>query len=221
VVVRGQGVEVEEAHEQPPAAQSRLDRIVAETRQSVRPSAGSLLAGMRNGDLVVLYPASSADDLDAVKQDCQQLAGALGAEVSIGISGWHEGRKSLGAAYAEAKEAVAIAARIGVTGRAVGLDEVLVDHMLAASAPARRILEDVLRPLLYYDASRRAALVPTLLAYLRARFNVTKAAESLIVNPNTVVYRLRRIKELTGRDTHDLDDLMVLYLALKLEDLRA
>jgi hypothetical protein len=47
----------------------------------------------------------------------------------------------------------------------------------------------------------------------------TRAAEALFVNPNTVVYRLQRIKELSGRDAHDLGDLLVLYLALKLEQL--
>ena len=101
----------------------------------------------------------------------------------------------------------------------MGLDELLVEHMLACSAPARGILAGVLRPLADYDAARQAALVPTLRAYLLARFNVTKAAEGLFVNPNTIVYRLRRIKDLTGRDTHNIDDLLVLYLALKLKDL--
>jgi sugar diacid utilization regulator len=219
VVVRGEGIEIEEAREQSPAAQSRLDRLVEETRRAVRPETGAALTGMRNGDLVVLYPVSAAADLRLVTQDCQFLASALGAAVSIGMSGWHEGRDSVGIAYAEAKDAVAIAARTGITGRAVMLEDVLVDHMLASSRVARRILEDVLRPLAAYDASRRTALVQTLRAYLDARFNLTKAAEVLFVNPNTVVYRLRRIKELTGRDAHDLDDVVVLYMALKLGDL--
>lgn len=217
VAVRRAGIEMEGASEPSPVAQSRLDRIVEETRRAMRPQTGAALTGMRDGDLIVLYPASGADGLAAVRQDCHRLAAALDAEVSIGISGWHEERRSLDVAYVEAKDAAAIAARIGITGRAVELDEVLVDHMLAASAPARRILEDVLRPLADYDASRHAALVPTLRAYLAARCNLTKAAESLFVNPNTVVYRLRRIRELSGRDTRDLDDLFVLYLALKLE----
>jgi sugar diacid utilization regulator len=219
VVVRGQGLAIEESRDQSPAAQSRLDRIVEETRRAVRPSAGAALTGMRSGDLVVLYPAASASDIDGVRQDCERLAVALGAEVSIGMSGWHAGRQSVSVAYAEAKDAVGIAVRSGITGRPVTLEEVLVDHILAASAPARRILRDVIGPLVAYDASRQAALVSTLRAYVRSRFNLTKAAEALFVNPNTVVYRLRRIKELTGRDTHDLDDLLVLYLALKLDEL--
>jgi sugar diacid utilization regulator len=218
VVVRGEGIEVEQAREQPPAAQTRLDRLVEQTRREVRPSVGTPLTGMRNGDLVVLYPAASPAELAAVKNDCERLAAAIASGVSIGISGWQQGRSTLGMAYAEAKEAAAIAERLGIGRRAVGLDEVLVDQMLAASAPARRILENILRPLLAYDAARQAVLVPTLRAYLLARFNLTKAAEMLYVNPNTVVYRLQRIKALTGRDTHDLDDLVALYLALKLDE---
>jgi sugar diacid utilization regulator len=222
VVVRGEGVEVGDARGQPPAARSRLDRIVEETRRNVRPSDGSLLTGMRNGDLVVLYPASGPADLDTVKQDCAALAAALGAEeVSIGMSGWHEGRAAVGIAYTEAKDAVEIAARSGIRGRAVRLEEVLVDSLLDSSVPARRILRATLQPLANYDAARQTALLSTLSAYLDARLNVTKSAEALFVNPNTVVYRLRRIKELTGRDPHDPDDLLVLSLAMRLMDLRS
>jgi DNA-binding PucR family transcriptional regulator len=116
---------------------------------------------------------------------------------------------------------VEIALRAGIRGRAVGLDEVVVDHLLASSESAQRILKSTLRPLVNYDAARGSALVPTLRAYLDARLNVTKSAEVLYVNPNTVVYRLRRIKELSGRDPHNPDDLLVLSLALKLEDLHS
>jgi sugar diacid utilization regulator len=222
VVVRGEGVEVGDARGQPPAVRSRLDRIVEEARKNVRPSGGSLLTGMRNGDLVVLYPASSPADLDAVRQDCAALAAALGAEeVSIGMSGWHEGRAVVGVAYAEAKDAVEIAARTGIRGRAVRLEEVLVDSLLDSSVPARRILRATLQPLANYDAARQTALLPTLRAYLDARLNITKSAEALFVNPNTVVYRLRRIKELTGRDPHNPCDLLVLSLAMRLVDPRS
>jgi DNA-binding PucR family transcriptional regulator len=41
------------------------------------------------------------------------------------------------------------------------------------------------------------------------------------VHPNTISYRLRRIKELTGRDPHVPDDLLLLQLGLKLTGLSA
>jgi sugar diacid utilization regulator len=221
VVVRGHGVALAAAREQPPAARRTIDRIVEETRRHMRPSAGSLLVGMRSGDLIVLFPAAGPADLETVRQACEALAAALGADVSIGMSGWHDGRPAIATAFAEAMEAVKTAVSTGISGRAVGLDEVLVDSMLDSSISARRLLKETLQPLVNYDAARKAALLQTLRAFVDTRLNITKSAETLFVNPNTVVYRLRRIKEVCGRDPHDPDDLLVLSLALKLADLPA
>jgi sugar diacid utilization regulator len=174
---------------------------------------------MRNGDLVVLFPTAGPTDLGTVRQDCESLAVALAADVSIGVSGWHD-RATLATGFVEAIAAVKIAASSGMRGRAVGLDEVLVDSMLDSSVSAQRILKATLQPLVKYDESRKAALIKTLRAYVDARRSITKSAAALFVNPNTVVYRLRRIKELCGRDPHDPEDLLVLSLALKLADLR-
>src|SRR5258708_15596656 len=104
VVVRGEGVEFGDAREQPPAARSRLDRLVEETRRHVRPSAGSLLAGMRGGDLVVLYPATAPTDLDAGRQDRAALPAPPGGGGScLGGSGRAPGGGAGGVAYARAR----------------------------------------------------------------------------------------------------------------------
>jgi sugar diacid utilization regulator len=221
VVLRGEGVALPAAREQPPTAHRTLDRIVEETRRMMRPSAGSLLVGMRNSDVIVLYPTAGPADLATVRQACEALAAALGEDVSIGISRWHEGRAAIATALTEAMEAVKTAASTGIRGRAVGLDEVLIDSMLDSSISARRLLKETLQPLVSYDAARKATLLETLRAFVDTRLNITKSAETLFVNPNTVVYRLRRIKEVCGRDPHDPDDLLVLSLALKLAELRS
>lgn len=221
VVVRGEGVEPPAVREQSPTVRRTLDRIVEETRRHVRPAAGSLLAGMRHRDLVVLFPSAGAAELNTVRKGCEALAGALDGEVSIGMSGWREGLASVATAFVEAMDAVKIADTRGIRGRAVGVDEVLVDSMLDSSASAQRILRETVQPLVDYDASRNASLIRTLRTYVGTRGNVTKSAEALFINPNTVVYRLRRIREVCGRDPHDADDLLVLSLALKLAELRS
>jgi DNA-binding PucR family transcriptional regulator len=137
------------------------------------------------------------------------------------MSGWHRGLDAIPDAYVEAREAVEIAAATGIRGRAVALEDVIVDHMLSASPHARRILEGVLQPLLDYDETHRADLVATLTAYLESGAKLTRAARRLMVHPNTVVYRLRRIHELTGRDPHDMSELLILFLALKRLELTA
>jgi DNA-binding PucR family transcriptional regulator len=208
------------ARQQPPDAHSTLDRIIGQTRSHLHPTTGSLLAGMHNGDIVVLFPTTGPAELDSVRHGCQALAAALPeTDVSIGISAWHQGRASIATAFAEAIDAVKIADSTAIRGRAVGIDEVLIDSMLHASPTAQRILKQTLRPLIDYDATRKGALIDTLRAYLRTRLNITKSAATLYVHPNTVVYRLRKIKEVCGRDPDDPDDLLILSLALKHADL--
>jgi sugar diacid utilization regulator len=72
------------------------------------------------------------------------------------------------------------------------------------------------------DETRRALqdplLLSTLRAYIDADLNVTATAQTLILHPNSVRYRLRRIAELTGRDPHKLKDLFELATAARMLD---
>jgi DNA-binding PucR family transcriptional regulator len=63
--------------------------------------------------------------------------------------------------------------------------------------------------------------VTTLRTYLDAGLNVTRTARALFVHPNTIEYRLRRIRELSGRDPRNPDDLLILSLAIKFDELRS
>ncbi|MCW3013451.1 MAG: hypothetical protein JWO02_543 [Solirubrobacterales bacterium] len=221
LAVRGAEMHGEVGQDEPLASRVALDRIVETTRSHLRPSAASLLAGVRDGDLVILYPVRGPGEMEALRLACAELAEALSVDVSIGMSACHRGLRAIATGYAEARDAAALANGLRIRGRAVDLDDVLVDHMLQGSPHARRILEGTLAPLNDYDQEHGTVMLATLRAYVRAHFNLTRSAKILSVHPNTVVYRLRRIRELSGRDPHDVDDLVVLSLALKVLDLRA
>jgi DNA-binding PucR family transcriptional regulator len=176
---------------------------------------------MREGEVVALCPASGPGALEEVRQGAQEMAERLTGEgFGIGVGSWHPGRDGVAAGYAEAREAAEIAAA-GGKPTALAFDEVAIDSMLRSSPHAGRVLTDTLEPLREYDARRQAELVPTLRAYIGSGFNLTRSAGELCVHANTVVYRLKRIKELTGRDPHDPDDLLLLALGLRLWDLGA
>jgi sugar diacid utilization regulator len=219
VLIRGADAPVHDGQRMGREMRLALDQMVEGARAHLRPSAASLIVGVHQGDVVALYPTAGSDELDVVRDQCATLAGALTIEVSIGVSGWRGGLPAIAGAYAEAREAVEVAAGTGIRGRAVALEDVLVDHMLSASPHARRILRDTLEPLVVYDRTHRSELIATLRAYVSAGPNLTQSARLLTVHPNTVVYRLRRIRELTGRDPQVIDGLLVLYLALKLDEL--
>ena len=222
IVARGGEAPAQETPDQPLAARLELRRIVEAARTCLRPAHACLLVGMRHGEVVALYPIAGPGETDRVTGDAQEFATALaGHDVSVGIGGGHAGIAGVASSYTEAKDAVDIARGTGIRGRPVRFDEVLIDHLLRSTPHGDRILDSTLRPLLDYDARRQAGLVATLRAYVQSAFNLTRSAELLNVHPNTVVYRLRRIRELSGRDPQQPDALRLLFLGLNLLERRA
>jgi hypothetical protein len=194
--------------------------MVEAARSQLRPSTGSLLLGARDAEVVALFPVSKPTELLAAKEQAAALARSVGANgVAVGMSGWHPGPGGRTLAYTEAKEAAHLASVAGLTGRVVSLDEVLIEHIARSTPHVDRILDETLHPLVEYDRRHRTALVDTVRTYVETGFNLRRSADVLHVHPNTVMYRLRRVQELSGRDPYDPEDLLILFLALKLTEL--
>ena len=197
---------------------SALRDALALARAHLRPASDALLVGLREEELVALYPVAGRAECKILERQAQEFAAALDG-FCVGIGCRHEGVEGVARSYAEAQEAPAIAMSTGTGGRAIGFGDVALDHIIRTSAHSEALLADILTPIREYDQARRANLVPTLRAYFDTGFNLTRSAAALNVHPNTVVYRLRRIAELTGRDTADPNDLLLLVLGLKLDEL--
>ncbi|MFD4711809.1 helix-turn-helix domain-containing protein [Streptomyces sp. NPDC058430] len=63
-------------------------------------------------------------------------------------------------------------------------------------------------------------LAATLAAYLAAAGATDTAAEALHIHPNTMRYRLRRIREVCGLDFADADAMLLAHLQLRVRELR-
>jgi DNA-binding PucR family transcriptional regulator len=222
VIVRGTEQFAEERTEQTLPARIALRRIVETARAHLRADGNPALVGMRHGEVVALCPVGERADLEDVSSRAGALAGTLGDDrVAIGIGGFHPTLAGVARSYVEARDAADIAGGIGLQGRPLSFDEVLIDHMLRLSPYADRILDSAMEALIDYDAVRQAELVSTLRAFIANGFCAARAGEALCVHPNTVAYRIRRIRELSGRDPQSPDDLLFFLLGLKLLDMRS
>ena len=221
IVLRGPEALADEQADQTFEARVALRRVVDIARRHLRGSECSPLIGMRHGEVVALCPVEEPGTAEEIRARADALAQALIAcDACVGV-GDCQTLTGIAASYTEARDAAEIAVGVGIRGRPVHYDEVLIDQMLRSTPHADRILSATMGPLLEYDEAKTAQLVPTLRAYVTCAFNLTRSAELLQVHPNTVVYRLRRIRELSGRDPQDPDDLLLLFLGLKLVELRA
>ncbi|WP_314173874.1 PucR family transcriptional regulator [Streptomyces winkii] len=94
--------------------------------------------------------------------------------------------------------------------------------LLAAASPdmAQEVAQSVLGPLLSLPPQEQTTLMQTLRTWFVVGGSTTAAADSLHCHRNTVLYRLKRIAELTGRHTADAESCAELYIALAAVGLR-
>lgn len=114
--------------------------------------------------------------------------------------------------YREARQALRHAS---ADQRAVAIDEVGLFEYLTAAADslADDIVSPAARRLVEEDTKRGNGLIATLFAYADSSLNIQKTSKMLFVHPNTVQYRLRRIREITGRDPRQFRELLELIAA--------
>ena len=70
-------------------------------------------------------------------------------------------------------------------------------------AEATAVVDRILGPLIEYDREHNSELVHSLEQFLRANRSWQRAAETLYVHKQTLVYRMKRVEELTGRRFDD------------------
>lgn len=194
-----------------------VQAAVRAARNLIAPLAKTFLVGARGTEVVCICGFDTDEDRRELESAGDRVvASRRGWTVGIGRVG--ERLEGVRRSYAEAREAVDLGFSTHGPGRAIRFADVLLDQILRSTGHTEALLEETVRPLSDYDVRKRAELLPTLRAYVAADFNVTKAAAQLSVNPNTVVYRLRRIRDLTGRDPSAADDLLLFALGLRLLD---
>ncbi|MFF8919298.1 PucR family transcriptional regulator [Streptomyces sp. NPDC015032] len=82
-------------------------------------------------------------------------------------------------------------------------------------AEARALVDRVLRPILELPSEQANELLMTLRVFLENGRSWQRTAQALHVHRQTVLYRVRRIEQLTGKRVADTGDLATLWLALK------
>jgi purine catabolism regulator len=80
---------------------------------------------------------------------------------------------------------------------------------------AQMTVEYVLGPVIDYDKENETDLVHSLRVFLECNRSWKQAAELLFVHKQTLIYRIHRVEELTGRKLNQTTDVVDLWLALR------
>lgn len=176
-----------------------------------------IVAGTAPGWIGVLHRLPARSPATSLADDCRRLIDVIAAQDGLlARAGIGEPAASVGGlhdSYQDACDALRLGARPAGGTRVHLITDLRVHQVLASvGQPARnRLLERT-------AADLRAqpdwpVLRDTITAWCENGFNLVRASAALHIHRNTVVYRMNKIEQLTGRPLRDHRSTMALYLA--------
>jgi carbohydrate diacid regulator len=176
-----------------------------------------IVAGTAPGWIGVLHRLPARAPADASAADCRRVTDVIAAQDGLTArAGIGEPATSVGAlhdSYQDACDALRLGARVdgGATVHSIG--DLRVHQLLAAvSQSARTRLLDLTAARLR-EQPDWPSLRDTITAWCESGFNLVRASTALHIHRNTVVYRMNKIEQLTGRPLREHGTAMALYLA--------
>ena len=147
------------------------------------------------------------------------LGQRLGSQATLGISEPLSRPSRAPNAVREATWAVRVA--VTTSQRTARFADATMFSALRDPEEARVVVDRVLGRLIDYDATHSSDMVATLDTFLRCDRSWVQAARELAVHRQTVVYRIQRVEEITGRRIAETATLAEFWLALRARDLLA
>jgi len=165
---------------------------------------GTMLVARQAGDELVIVLADP--------KACQSLLGVLGC--NFGVSTLLGTALRAQEALREARLALAHSTPDRqIVEYANALDEAF--WLPGDLAQANRMYRRVIGGLVDYDCQNGSQLVHTLRVFLEQDRSWQKSAQILKVHKQTLIYRVRRIEEITGRSLDDTEGVVALWIALR------
>jgi DNA-binding PucR family transcriptional regulator len=143
-----------------------------------------------------------------------------GFTVSVGFSAPVAAPTGVETAHREVRAVMDTLARFKRWGQVVAVPEVGLTGLLAGVSDDRLVefVKRHLGPLAEHDRAKGGSLMPTLKAFLEAG-EQQAAARRLRIHPNTLRYRLDRIREVSGVELDDSETRLNLAVALRVQGL--
>ncbi|MDV7991302.1 helix-turn-helix domain-containing protein [Rhodococcus sp. IEGM 1374] len=193
--------------QEPLTAATGIDGLISRLRTA---GAESVWDAEVDGSVGLICAATESDI------DCALITLSELCPGRVGVSSVFRSPSGIGDAVGQARLARSCTPNAASPSAPVRYDSVPVPLLLVRDPSSGRIASrQILGDLLALPRAERQSLLDTLDAWFSCGGSTRDAAESLHYHRNTVLYRLRRIAELTGRDFRDPIQAAELYVGLR------
>lgn len=206
------------------AAESAFQRMLREVRTSFS-NPRNVICPQENYRVTILLSASSDRDPDKIYEAAEVLSkdfldsiGAKGilADVSVGFSAFD--LQGLSRSINSARNSLRLAKQLGTKGM-IRSEKFTGEALLDALPPGVR--EEYVTRILKGLSSRNDfnEMKETFLAWCGSPFASGNVAENLSMHRNSLQYRLKKIRSLTGKDPWNFKDAFELWAAFVISDI--
>ena len=169
-------------------------------------------------DVAIVKDISAAVDSKDLEKLARSVVDALGTDLSgravIGIGTSVKGIKDLAKSFKEAQIALEV-------GKVFDTEKVIVSYENLGIARLIYQLPSTLCDMFLKEVFKRGSIESldaetlfTIQKFFENNLNVSETSRKLFVHRNTLVYRLEKIRKLTGLDLREFDDAIVFKVAL-------
>ncbi|MFG2550137.1 PucR family transcriptional regulator [Streptomyces sp. NPDC048581] len=188
-----------------------LLRTVREVFGSAQDVTGELAAGR----YAVLHASTGRQE--RLVERCSALVERLGerhgVEARVGIGEPGRGVAGMHDSYRDAALALRAGPRLEPDGRVFAVADLRVPQLVASTVRQERARYAAAVLAGLREREDWPVLRETLIAWAEGGFQLVRTAERLAVHRNTLLYRLTKIEELSGREVREPRTAMAMYLA--------
>ncbi len=179
-------------------------------------------AHAREDEIVIFVALDAARGIESARKLADKIYRQIldefpHARVAMGLGRAVSDLLALRESYRQAQQARTMAARL-VESNPLYFGDLSVYRLLFQmehSPELESFCREILGSLIEYDRANKANLVETLSAYFAHRENVAQTARVMHLHRNSLLYRLTRIKEITGWDLNNPETRLAVQLALR------
>jgi len=206
----------------------RLKNDVLKTIQGIFVNTPQEIVSYTGGDRFVVLKTINLKDSDEIlrkklfrmgKRIKNIISQKMKFKVTIGIGEYHQSIKGLSKSFKEAMQALDVGTKLEEAGAIYHVDNLGVGKLLAEIKGESQ--QEFMERTIYSTKNNKEKkinefLLETLQGFFDNNLSITQTAKALFIHRNTLLYRLERVKKITGLDPKKFDDAVQLRLALKM-----
>ena len=206
----------------------KLKNDVLKTVQGIFVNTPQEIASYTGGDRFVVLKTINLKDSDEIlrkklfrmgKRIKNTVSQQMKFKVTIGIGEYHRDIRGISKSFKEATQALDVGTKLEGAGDIYHVDNLGVGKLLAEIKGESQ--QEFMEKTIYSTKNNKEkkineTLLETLQGFFDNNLSISKTAQIIYVHRNTLLYRLRRVKEITGLDPKKFDDAIQLRIALKM-----